>query len=315
MSRGALDPAAEQAIAWMVRLRSGRADARQEARFERWLAQDSANLQAWEQLQRGMGGHYEVARRAPQVLRDTLLQPQMRRRDVLRGLGGLTLLGGALWLGAHSDSARMLTADLRTGTGERRTVTLVDGSRLSLNAGTSLDIEFSANQRLLRLYQGALVIQVAPDATRPLLVRTEQGDARALGTRFLVEQLDGATRVVVLEHSVRASVPAGAWLDLAAGQAAVLRGARVELASDSQQYRADWLEGRLSVLDEPLQAVIDALRPYRPGLMRVDPEVRNLRVQGVFPLGDSERALAALEDTMPIRVRRYGSWLTLIESR
>ncbi|WP_028694425.1 FecR domain-containing protein [Pseudomonas cremoricolorata] len=315
MSGSALGPAAEQAIAWMVRLRSGRTDARQEARFQRWLAQDPANAQAWEQLQRGMGGHYEVARRAPQVLRDALLQPQLGRRDVLRGLGGLALFGGGLWMGVRSDSARMLTADLRTGTGERRTVTLADGSRLSLNAGTSLDVDFSAGQRLLRLYQGALVIEVAPDARRPLLVRSEQGDARALGTRFLVEQLQGATRVVVLEHSVRASVPDGAWLDLAEGQAALLRGPRVELCSDSQVYRADWLEGRLSVLDEPLQAVIEALRPYRPGLMRVDPEVRNLRVQGVFPLDDSERTLAALEDTMPIRVRRYGSWLTLIERR
>lgn len=315
MSRGVLDQPAEQAVAWMVRLRSGRTDTRQQAQFQQWLAQDPANAHAWEQLQRGMGEHYEVARRAPEVLREALLQPQIGRRDVLRGLGGLGVLGGALWLGARSEGGRVLIADLRTGTGERRNLTLADGSRLNLNAGTALDVDLSQDQRLLRLYQGALVVQVAPDPARPFIVRTEQGDARALGTRFLVEQLAESTRVVVLEHAVRASLPGGAWEDLAEGQAALLRMGRIERVVQGQGYRADWLDGRLSVLDEPLEAVVQALRPYRSGLIRVSPQVRHLRVQGVFPLDDSERTLAALEDTMPIRVRRYGAWLTLIEAR
>ncbi|MBK5007996.1 FecR domain-containing protein [Pseudomonas sp. S32] len=315
MSRTALGPAAEQAIAWMVRLRSGRDEARQQAQFRQWLAQNPANAQAWEQLQRGMGQHYEVARQAPDALRDTLLQPSIGRREVLRGIGGLGVVGGALWLGVRSEGRRVLTADLRTGTGERRTLMLPDGSRLSLNAGTAVDVQFTAGQRLLHLYRGALVIQVAPDASRPFIVRSEQGDARALGTRFLVEQQAGATRVVVLEHAVRASLPGGAWLDLAAGQAALLTRKRIEPLQASQAYRADWLEGHLSVLDEPLDAVVDALRPYRPGVIRVSPQVRQLRVQGVFPLDDSERTLAALEETMPIRVRRFGGWVTVIEAR
>lgn len=315
MSRNALSPAAEQAIAWMVRLRSGRDDARQQAQFQQWLGQDPANAHAWEQLQRGLGRHYEVVRRAPGALRDTLLQADVGRRDVLRGVAGLGLLGGGLWFSARSDTGRALTADLRTGTGERRSLTLADGSRLILNAGSAVDLDFSRGRRLLRLYRGGLVVQVAADPTRPFIVRSEQGDVRALGTRFLVEQLADATRVVVLEHAVRASLPSGAELDLAQGQAALLRARRIEALAAGQAYRADWVEGRLSVLDEPLATVIDALRPYRTGLIRVSPQVRDLRVQGVFPLDDSERTLAALEETMPIRIERYGAWMTLIEAR
>ncbi|MNT72156.1 fec operon regulator FecR [compost metagenome] len=61
--------------------------------------------------------------------------------------------------------------------------------------------------------------------------------------------------------------------------------------------------------------MIDALRPYRRGLLRISPEVRQLRVQGVFPLDDSDRALTALEETLAVRVERYGPWLTLIGPR
>lgn len=315
MSRRVLNPAAEQAVAWMVRLRSGRDDARQQALFQQWLGDDPANVHAWEQLQRGLGEHFEVVRRAPGALRDTLLQPEVSRRDVLRAMAGLSVLGGSLWFAASSDTGQALTADLRTGTGERCSLTLADGSRLTLNADSAVDLAFSGGRRLVRLRRGGLVVQVAADPSRPFIVRSAQGDVRALGTRFLVEQLADATRVVVLEHAVRASLPNGTELDLAEGQAALLHAQRIEPLTAGQAYRADWVQGHLSVLDEPLALVIDALRPYRPGFVRVSPQVRNLRVQGVFPLDDSERTLAALEETMPISVKRYGAWLTLIEAR
>lgn len=315
MSSNGLAPAAEQAIAWAVRLRSGRDDARQQAQFRQWLEQDPANTLAWEQMQRGLGRHYEVVRRAPVALRETLLQPEIGRRDALRAMAGLSLLGGSLWFAARSDTGQALSADLRTGTGERRSLMLADGSRLTLNAGSALDLAFSNSRRLLRLRRGGLVVQVAADPARPFIVRSNQGDVRALGTRFLVEQLADTTRVVVLEHAVRISLPNGAELALGEGQAALMHAQRIEPLAPGQAYRADWVQGHLSVLDEPLSSVIEALRPYRPGFVRVSPQVRDLRVQGVFPLDDSERTLAALEETMPIRIKRYGAWVTLIEAR
>jgi transmembrane sensor len=61
--------------------------------------------------------------------------------------------------------------------------------------------------------------------------------------------------------------------------------------------------------------VVDALRPYHRGFVRVAPEIRELRVQGVFPLNDPERALAALAETLPIRVDHYSPWLTLVRAK
>jgi transmembrane sensor len=47
----------------------------------------------------------------------------------------------------------------------------------------------------------------------------------------------------------------------------------------------------------------------------VAPEVRGLRVQGVFPLDEPDRVFDALAETLPIRVDRYGPWLTMIGSK
>ncbi|NMX35486.1 FecR family protein [Pseudomonas sp. WS 5413] len=319
MSKARLDPVSEQAIDWMVRLRAGKTDARMQERFNAWLALDPAHAQAWARLQERLGGSWNTLRtlekRLPGEARQVLLQPHGSRRDVLRAIGGLGLLGGGLWLAARSPLGDNLLADLHTARGQRQTFTLADGSRLSLNAQSAVDVQFDPHQRLIILRHGELVIQVAADAQRPLRVRTAQGSIQALGTRFLVSQEPQATRLVVLEHSVQATLRNGVQRTVLEGQAVMLQADRIEPLAGNQGFRADWLAGHLSVLDDSLEQVVNALRPYSRGFVRVDPQVRDLRVQGVFPLNDPHRAFGALAETLPIRVDHYSPWLTLIRAK
>ncbi|MCG8291819.1 FecR family protein [Pseudomonas entomophila] len=315
----ALDPIGEAAIDWMVELNARAPDAALLERFEHWLRQAPAHQRTWDLLQQRLGrpcaalralehnapGHAAEARRV-------LLEPTRSRREVLRGLAGLGLLGGVAWGGWRSEAAQGWLADLHTASGERRGFTLADGSRLELNSASAVDLYFDGEQRLLVLRRGELLIQVAPDPRRPLRVRTAQGQVQALGTRFLVSQEGDATRVVVLQHSVRASLADGRWQDVQEGHAALLRSSVIEPLAGEQRQRAAWLDGRLEVLDEPLHTVIDALRPYQRGYIRLAPAVRDLRVQGVFPLDQPHQALVALSESLPISLERYGPWLTLI---
>lgn len=322
MSKLRLDPVSEQAIDWMVKLRADTPDAALQTRFNAWLAMDPAHLQAWTQLQDRLGASFNTVRALDRRLpgqaseaRQILLQPQGSRRDALRVIAGLGLLGGSLWLCARTPLGDSLLADLSTGRGQRQAFDLADGSRLNLNANSAVDLRFDDQQRLVVLRHGELVIQVAPDPQRPLRVRTAQGQVQALGTRFLVAQEQDVTRVVVLQHSVQLRLPDGTTRDLQEGQSALLATGRITPTAGDQRGRADWLVGRLNVLDEPLEQVVEALRPYQRGLIRIAPQVRHLRVQGVFPLDDPARTLAALAETLPIQVDSYSPWLTLIRAR
>ncbi|MEE8875823.1 FecR family protein [Pseudomonas helleri] len=319
MSELRLDPVSEQSIDWMVKLRADTPDAALLERFNAWLAADPAHVHAWDTLQKRLGGSFNTVRALDRRLpgqaseaRLVLLQPSTTRRDALRTLAGLGLLGGGLWLGASSPLGESLLADLSTGVGERNDFNLADGSRLSLNANSAVDLHFNSQQRLVILRRGELVIQVAPDARRPLRVRTAEGEVQALGTRFLVSQESAASRVVVLEHTVETRLFNGTTLALQEGQSALLYPRQIVPQAGDQHYRAEWLNGRLNVLDDSLAQVVDALRPYTRGLVRVAPEVRGLRVQGVYPLNDPDRAYTALAETLPIRVDRFSPWLTLI---
>src|SRR5690606_9848795 len=77
--------------------------------------------------------------------------------------------------------------------------------------------------------------------------------------------------------------------------------------------RAAWRHGMLIVRDEPLGRVVDALRSYRRGVLRISPEAARLRVLGAYPLDDADAVLQALEQTLPISVRRIGEWLVLVD--
>ena len=322
MSKRRIDPVTEQAIDWMVKLRAGTPDARLQERFTAGLLMDRAHRQAWDTLQERLGDTFKPFRTLDQRLpgqageaRQVLLKPQASRRDALRVIAGLGLLGGGLLLDSKTQLGESLLADLHTARGQRQNFNLADGSRLSLNAESAVDLRFNDRQRLVILRRGELVIDVAPDANRPLIVRTAEGEIRALGTRFLVAQEADASRLVVLQHSVEARLFDGTTRVVKEGQAALLSTRNVTLASDDERGRAEWLNGRLNVLDESLEQVIDALRPYSRGFVRVAPEVRGLRVQGVFPLDAPDRTLDALAETLPIRINRYSPWLIMISKR
>ena len=319
MSKQRLDPVSEQTIDWMVRLRASTPDAALLERFNAWLARDPAHVQAWDQLHRRLDGSFNTMRMLDKRIpgqageaRQLLLQPTVSRRDALRAITGLGLLGGGLWLGASSPLGDSLLADLATPRGQRQDFNLADGSRLSLNANSAVDLHFTDRQRLVILRRGELVIKVAPDSERPLCVRTTEGEVRSPDARFLVAQQEQASRVVVLEQSVRARLFSGVTRDLQEGQAAMLYSRSIVPMVGDQRHRADWLQAKLNVLDDPLQDVVAALRPYTRGFVRVAPQIRDLRVQGVYPLDNSGRAFTALAETLPIRVDHYSPWLTVI---
>ena len=105
----------------------------------------------------------------------------------------------------------MLAGDIRTGTGERKTITAADEPRIDLDAGTSLAVDFTPSRRLIRLNEGRARFTVAAkDAARPFDVVCANGAVRALGTEFVVHRRSDDVVVAVQESAVSVTVPANA---------------------------------------------------------------------------------------------------------
>lgn len=335
------------AVRWQVRLTSGNTLAAEREAFAQWLRASTVHAAAWHQVQGLMRVPVQqiqqLAQRQPpgqqasqlQAIAHSLAQSPSAvssagRRKLLGGSVAVLLAGSAAALLAHrSQPLDGLLADLSTGTGEARHVTLPDGSSLDLNARSAVDLRYSASERRVRLLTGEVLVQVVAEmaaesreggavgpmgtARRPFSIQTRHGTAQALGTRYLVRQEETRSLLVVLQHSVALRTAGGQERVLQQGQAAWWDADHIQPINQPMAHHTGWAEGVLDVRNESLGEVMEALRPWRKGLIRISPQAARLRVFGVFRLNDTQQVLQALVDTQPIRVTTYGPLLTLVD--
>lgn len=245
------------------------------------------------------------------------------RRAAVKTLALLLTAAPAGWLAWRASPAREWLADHRTATGERRELRLPDGTRLQLNTATALDVAYGDTLRLVRLRAGEILIDTAPDrvpaadpAYRPFVVETAQGRLRALGTRFVVRQLEGGrSHVAVLEGAVevRPGDASGAPVVLRAGEQAGFSASAVGEVTAAGPQADDWSRGVLRAQNMRLHDFLAELGRYRPGVLRCDPAVADLRVSGVFQLGDTGPVLDSLPQALPVDVLfRTRYWVTVV---
>ena len=185
------------------------------------------------------------------------------------------LAGLAYWLLPHSSptDSRLALEKRSSPYGQRSAILLPDGSKVYLNAGSSLHYphDFDAgSQRLVHL-QGEAFFDVAKDPHKPFVVKTQALAVTVLGTRFnvkayadeeLVETTLVTGKVALNRISTQAGLPA--WqqpIRLRPNQKADFskRDGKLVLASVDPQVYTGWVEGKLLFRDSPLPEVVRTL--------------------------------------------------------
>ncbi len=318
-----------QAAEWLVELQSDDLDTaargRLLARLQAWRAADAQHERAWQRIE-AMGQRLQPLAGTPASRALAQAARAARPGDRRRALGQLALLlfvggtaGAVAWRASGDGAGDWLVglgADLHTGTAERRSLQLPDGSHLQLNARSAIDLDYGPQARVLRLRAGEILVD-ASSAASPFVVETRHGRVRALGTRFAVRQRAAQpTRVAVFEGATALAPRAGPALTLQAGQQARFDDLAVEAPGVATPGQAAWARGMLVAFDMPLADFLAELAQYRPGRLACDPAVATLRVSGTYPLNDAadtERALSMLAASLPLRLRQASRyWVTVV---
>lgn len=305
--------AEREAMQWLLRLQADPAQAASIA-FAHWHDAAPEHQRAWRALQDGLGAALQGLRATPQAasdggeLRRLLVRGPSRRRFIGRALAWT----GVGWLGLHHWQTR---ADWTSAVAQRRSVNLADGTELLLDADSR--VRFAPARRALTLLQGAVIAQVPEQGAPAFSACCEAGVVQApqgVATRFMLRRHADSGTVAALQGGVAVAAANGARAWLPEGAAARYGAFGIERLDSAQAQAAPlWREGRLQVLDAPLADVAEALAPYMPGILRVSAEAGALRVQGVFALDRPQEAWTLLATILPVRVTRYGGWLTLVE--
>ncbi|MCB5185751.1 FecR family protein [Methylobacillus gramineus] len=314
---------AEQAAEWLIQL-SDESSADTQAAFARWQQADPRHAQAVEQMQ-GLIGQLEGFQHASTPAHAALkagMTPSKRRHKAKPIAGALfTLLALCLpvWIALQHYPLDYLMADISTSTAEWKSQTLADNTHITLNSNSAVDVEFDQHQRVLRLVQGEILVDVAKDAARPFVVKTEHGSITALGTRFVVSHHDHATALAMLESKVMVNsglADHAAGTLVTQGQSVVFQQDGVGSIStiDADSLNDAWKLHQLVVQDQPLSDVLAILSRHRRGHIQFNPdELHAYRVTAVLPLDNTDHALQLLADSLPLSVRSYTPWFVLVD--
>ncbi|RZT36874.1 FecR domain-containing protein [Cupriavidus agavae] len=317
------DKALEQAALWLTTFESGEATPADEVACARWRGADPAHELAWQMIAE-TAGHLRdgLAGVPPGVVRHTLrgeaaVRSRRRALKALASVGAIALSGSGGWMMVRTGTYDRLAADHATRAGERRTVTLPDGTVVTLNTASAIDIAFDAQHRQVRLRAGEIDVRSGADALgRPLVIATRFGTVSPIGTRFVVRDIAAydAIAVGVAEGAVRIEPAAGGpAARVEAGQQASFSRSSVSAPAPLDPGLRAWLDGMLVVRRMPLPRFVAELGRYRRGILRCDPALDGLAVSGAFPLDDTDAALTLLAKALPVRVRAVTPyWITIL---
>lgn len=238
---------------------------------------------------------------------------ELDRRGVAAGLAVLAAGPLAVYSWRRLRSGRQT---LRTAVGEQRTVTLSDGSRVSLDANTLVKVAYSPALRLAEVVEGRAHFEVAKDKTRPMKVRAGTRTVTALGTAFTVEHEGQRVVVTLVEGRVAVTEVAPARgaapppKELAPQQQLVFAANATPLvheAVDVERAMA-WREGKLVFDDESLADAVARVNNYsRVKIVVEDAPARALKISGIFNAGDTPAFLEAVQSYFPVEVSTGGS--------
>jgi transmembrane sensor len=306
----AIAPPTEDALAWAIALQENPDDAELRARFQAWRASNEA---AWAEASKVCGLVGEALADAPR---------QMHPGWGMRA-GWRLALGAAVAAVAAAIMVFLLPAilvrvqaDHLTGISEISTLMLEDGSKVTLGADSAVDLDFTGQDRRIRLLRGEAFFEVAPDPARPFRVEADDLSAVALGTAFdVLRGTEGIT--VTVAHGIVGIDRDGARLDepLSAGAWARIGWAGEVLAEGAVDpaMAGAWRSGMLMVGDWPLSEVVAQLRRYYGGLILApDGDLAGLRVTGTYRLADPVAALGAASYPHGIVVRQVAPWVVVL---
>lgn len=309
------DGVAAQAARWMVRLSAADGVEREAARqgLADWIRQDPVHEAAARRMELVLGCMQELrgadalaAVPARAGLSAAFEHTRERRmKQALLTAVAFLFVAAAGWATLRVYPWDYLMADARSATGEWHTRVLEDGTRVTLASGSAVNLRFDARRREIELVRGQVMVEVAKDASRPFVVRTQEARLTALGTRYVVDRHDDTTVLTMIESRVRVEAHHGEtpWpIVVQAGQRVAIsaRGIDPVQPIDAGEVADAWRRHQLVARDRPLTQVLDELDRYRPGRIFYNrAALTGVRMAVVLPLDDPDRALRLLTESVP----------------
>lgn len=307
------------AARWIARMDRGPLSADERAQLHAWLKSDPNHADLLDQ--HALAWAVTLAEVEARAEASTSKRSLAGRRLIGTLAASVLLLVATIPWWSQGDRYRESFA---TGVGESRIISLADGSRVTLNTRTKLEVDFDGKSRSIRLLDGEALFAVAHDADRPFEVRAGTTVTTAIGTRFAIRLYDrdgvsvvvteGRVKVADFKQPKRPSLLVGAGSRIIDTTSASLA---IEQADEAILARAtSWSEGGVSFRDEPLEQVLIEVNRYsKTPIQLADPAIGKIRVSGYYAIGNTAAFISAVSEGAGLRASSAAGRTIILSSR
>lgn len=290
-----------EAAGWLARLQSGH-DPDIERKVQQWREADPRNAAAFDRVRRsyeraGLLRHSSIA--FSDQHEPAIRKPEWKPLPALAAAAAIFVLVpiGALIVAGILPFGRADAMMLTTGVGEIRQVELGDGSKVTLDTATKVEVEVGRSRRNAHLRYGRARFQIA-NANAPFVVETASAtvttrvgviDIQQVGQQGRIQILAGAADVRGSDQGQSSRVALGA------GEAVTVKSGGFE-QKNVVVPAPDWTRGMLQFDGTPLAQAVALANHYSERQIILVGDLNALRVTGAFRAGDTTglaKALAA----------------------
>lgn len=224
---------------------------------------------------------------------------------VLVGLAiGLFFVGGDTW------------QRYQTSVGQQLPLTLADGTRVTLNTSTELEVKLGERTREVRLIRGEARFSVISMPDRPFIVMAGNIRVRTIGTEFGVYRASARTYVSVLKGKIAlalgdAAEGGGSEIYLQKGQGVRVGsdGAVTRMSASELSNAESWKMRKFS--NAALGSIAEEFNRYNVSKIYVQGLAAENRFSGVFPSTSPDTLVALLDADPAYEVIKEGGNTTI----
>jgi transmembrane sensor len=307
------DALLDEALDWIVRLKTGEPTGLDVEALQRWRGQSAAHEAAF----RKAAGIYRHARIAARELADPPVAieaarplPRSRSTVLVRRafLGGSIAAATAGYLIVRPPlglwpSLQELSADYRTAKGEHRSIAVTSGVSVEMNTQTSVVLREAANETRIELISGEASVAARP-ALKPFVMLAGNGRITAVEADFNARCLDGMVSVTCLKGAVDV-VQDGKEVRLRSSEQVSYSPGGIEAAVPVDPARVTaWQAGLLIFHEQPLSDVVDEVNRYRAGkIIITNPELKRRIVNGTFQISKLDNFVPQVQQLFGAKAR------------
>ena len=299
------------AAAWLARQDRGELSAEDERAFTEWLHASVSHRVSYLRLQQTWARTHRLAAIAhrpalidiERAARFHGMPRSMRTWRVAAAAAVLVVI--ALVTSFYPRSS----AEYATVIGDIQMVPLEDGSHITINTASAVDVSYSRKRREVRLGQGEAFFDVARDEARPFLVHAGDVHVEVVGTQFGVYRREHEVQILVTEGRVRVHWQGGAEanqdLVLRAHDLAHITSSGVRVERLSEQTAGDtlaWRNGLIVFRNTPLIEAVKEFNRYSvTPIVIADPTLAQMPIGGSFKINNAAGFVRLLEQAFGAR--------------